>query len=374
MDERRRYREDKEKQEAASRTIIMTSFASTERIYLSNRDLMNPYGSVIRMSHSHLLNPNNRAITTTTTAKKQVSRIIEFTSFASSERIYLSSRDLLDNPDRSNNNLSVRGEGNDTLERLLRQHNIQQNQHRHRTHTFSTSRRPDIVDGFATLPPLPRHNIVDGYASLPHPRSNSDGSGTTSQSKSKLTSSTEGVFNDIKINGTGFCPRTRRPLSLQLAPSHSSSLYENHHLPMPRKLNSIRKEVIQEEEEPVTTPERNRSATLCCDHDAVADAPCEQHPDSPTLTRFNDIDSNKTSRSSSRRSSTKRTRSTNSFSSTHSAYSQSSGRSRGFWGRLMGSAFPKHERMTIDSDFGHGVPRRADNNEIYIIEERLAVV
>ena len=100
LEERRKYREDKEKQEAASRTIVMTSFASTERIYLSNRDLINPYashhylstntimgggggGSMLGIHPNHLNRQQQQP-----PQQQQVSRIIEFTSFASSERIY----------------------------------------------------------------------------------------------------------------------------------------------------------------------------------------------------------------------------------------------------------------------------------------------
>ncbi|XP_066915842.1 monocarboxylate transporter 14-like [Clytia hemisphaerica] len=187
LEERRKYREDKERQEAASRTIVMTSFASTERIYLSNRDLLNPYEEAAR-----------KRIPT-------VSRVIEFTSFASSERIYLSSRDLL-NPFPSNNN----------MERL----------------------RVNTLD--RVLPTAKSHDIIDGFTSLPHPRSSSDGA------RAKRPESTS-FAEQYKLEGTGYKPRNR-PLSLQLTPS--SHYHPELYFPMPKTLESIQKTVIHEEPEP----------------------------------------------------------------------------------------------------------------------------
>lgn len=83
-EERMRFQEDRKKQEAASETIVLTSFTSTERIYVSQRDLNNPFEEHNKRPH--------------------VSKIIEFTSFASSERIYLSSRDMIDPYSPPNNN------------------------------------------------------------------------------------------------------------------------------------------------------------------------------------------------------------------------------------------------------------------------------
>ena len=339
LEERRKYREDKERQEAASRTIIMTSFASTERIYLSNRDLMNPYEDPRKFSSQNLTNttviPRNHA-------QQHVSRIIEFTSFASSERIYLSSRDLLNNPYPSSNNLR----GN-TLDRMV-------SRHHHRSITRST----DIFDGFSSLPPA-RPSVVDGFASLPHPRSNSDGS------KKKLSETESIIGEDVKIDGTGFCARTRRPLSLQLTPSSQSTLYEHrtgyhqqhqHHvLPMPRTLDSIRKEAVIEEEEEPEDP---------CE--TLQTEPCDQHPDSPTLTRF--VDRRDFSRTS---STTRKSSFVSSSGSATSGRSRSNGSFLGFWGRLMKNTFPKHERGTFSGVGSHTTTRP---NEIYIIEERLAVV
>lgn len=352
LEERRKYREDKEKQEAASRTIVMTSFASTERIYLSNRDLMNPYASHHHLSTNTITRGGGSMLGIPPHHQQppqQVSRIIEFTSFASSERIYLSSRDLLNNPYPSNNNLLRGGAGGNTLDRMVS-----------RLHHRSMTRSTDIVDGFSSLPPQ-RPSIVDGFASLPHPRSNSDGS-----DKKPATEVETIIGKDVKINGTGFNARTRRPLSLQLTPS-SQSIYEHHRsnsyhqqhqhqaLPMPRNLDSIRKEAVIEEEEEPEDP--------CETH--LHDEPCDQHPDSPTLTRFPDrMDYiSASSRTPSRKSSF--------ISSSGSATSgrSPSGSDRsflGFWGRLMKNTFPKHERRLEN--------HTTKPNEIYIIEERLAVV
>ena len=365
LEERRKYREDKEKQEAASRTIVMTSFASTERIYLSNRDLINPYashhylstntimggvggGSMLGIHPNHLNRQQQQQ--QQPPQQQQVSRIIEFTSFASSERIYLSSRDLLNNPYPSNNNLLRGGPGANTLDRMVS-----------RLHHRSMTRSTDIVDGFSSLPPQ-RPSIVDGFASLPHPRSNSDGS-----DKKPIPDVESLIGRDVKINGTGFNSRTRRPLSLQLTPS-SQSIYEHHRsnsyhqqhqhqvLPMPRNLDSIRKEpVIEEEEEPEDPCETH-----------LQDEPCDQHPDSPTLTRFVDrMDFSTSSRTPSRKSSF--VSSSGSATSGRSPSARNADRSfLGFWGRLMKNTFPKHERRLEN--------HTTSPNEIYIIEERLAVV
>ena len=268
LEERRKYCEDKERQEAASRTIVMTSFASTERIYLSNRDLMlSPYEPVAaRKRAPHL------------------TKIIEFTSFASSERIFLSSRDLID-PFPSNNNM-IRCS---TLDRALR-----------------------------------RRDVVDGYLTLPHPRSGSAGSRTGSDSS-------KGPMEGVKIEGTGINPYNKRPLSLQLTstvapiPEHESELF-----PMPKTLESIRKDRIDEEDESHAVEQSPKQT------------PRLLRPESPTLNRLKK--QTDTPKSTPR-----------------------NGLLR-FWDRLLGKTF-----RTRSNPEGRSTEVQMEN-DILIIDERLTVV
>jgi len=277
LEERRKYREDKERQEAACRTIVMTSFASTERIYLSNRDLMiSPYEPVAtRKRAPHLM------------------KVIEFTSFASSERIFLSGRDLID-PFPSNNNM-IRC---NTLDRASR-----------------------------------RRNIVDGYSTLPHPRSNSAGSRAIN-SQSDYGNSSTGVANGVNIQRTGFNPHNRRPLSLQLTSSVAPILeHESELLPMPKTLESIRKNRIDEENEtPPVAAEPPQPPQL-------------SSPESPTLNRLKSkITMPKNTNSSSR-----------------------NGLLR-LWERFLGKTF---RERPISEDRSTVVQME---NDVLIIDERLTVV